>query len=138
MTISRYSFWNFWLSRCGVSFYTSICLWVCKYYRYIETFLETFKSLVQMFLPLPSGKKLLLVIHAYLLGLQRIFLRAWCQKEITTLKQRLGLQMFLILNFSLTTTTLNFFQETWMSTQDLLCQSNSLVDIFSFCCWQCH
>ena len=87
-------------------------------YQYVSTvgiqvninFKRHLKFLVQIFLPLPNGKKLLLITQAHLLGLEWILPGAWSQKETTTLKHGLGFQMFLILNFPVTTRVLNFFK----------------------------
>lgn len=60
-----------------------------------------------MFLPLANGEKLLLVIRLTC-SVESGFPGACRQKETTTLKHCLGLQMFLIWNFPLTTRVLHY------------------------------
>lgn len=97
------------------------------------------KFLLQMFLPLPNRNKLLLVIWVYLLGQEWIFPGAWSQENTTILKYCLGLQMFLVLNFPLTTRASIFFSGTceWIHRTHCIIVICWLIYSAS-CCWLCH
>lgn len=92
-----------------------------------------------MIWPLANGKRLLLVVQAYLLGLEWIFPGAWNQEATTTLKHCLGLQMFLIWNFPLTATLLNLLKGTyeWIHRTYYVRVIHGLIHSASRC-WQCH